>query len=56
MKQVIEQALRKICYNSSATVNTESGRNYISDTLLKTFEDKNIVFYTNKYNKKKALK
>ena len=51
MKKVIEEALKKMCHNSRASVNTESGRDYISNTLLKTFEDNNIVFYTNKNNK-----
>ena len=47
MKEIIEETLRKLCSNSRANVNSESGRRYISDALLKTFEDLHIVFYTN---------
>ena len=47
MKQVIEEALKEMCSNSRANVNSETGRGYIAEHLLKTFEDNHIVFYTN---------
>ena len=47
MKEIIGETLRKLCSNSRANVNSESGRGYISDALLKTFRDNHIVFYTN---------
>ena len=51
MKQTIEEALKELCSNSRASVNSETGRGYIADTLLKAFEDNHIVFYTNKETK-----
>ena len=47
MKQVIEDTLKEMCSNSRASVNSETGRGYISDALLNTFRDNHIVFYTN---------
>jgi len=47
MKQVIEDALKEMCSNSRANVNSETGRGYITNALLKVFKDNHIVFYTN---------
>ena len=47
MKQVIEDALREMCYHAHAKLDTENGRDFITKHLLKTFEDNHIVFYTN---------
>ena len=51
MKQTIEDALKELCIDSRASVNSETGRGYIADVLLKAFEDNHIVFYTNKETK-----
>ena len=47
MKQVIEEALKEMCTNSRFTINSESGRSFMAEHLLKTFRDNHIVFYTN---------
>ena len=51
MKEIIEETLRKLCSNSRAVINTENGRGYIADALLKVFKDNHIIFYINKETK-----
>ena len=47
MKEVIEKALTEMCSNSRFAMNSETGRSYMAEHLLKTFRDHHIVFYTN---------
>ena len=51
MKEIIEETLRKLCSNSRAVINSENGREYIADALLKVFKDNHILFYINKETK-----
>jgi hypothetical protein len=47
MKQILDNALREMCHNASAKIDTEGGRDFIVEHLLKIFRDNHIVFYTN---------
>ena len=46
MKDIITDTLKKLCLNSNAKMDTENGRKFIANELLKTFTDKHIIFYT----------
>ena len=39
MKQTIEEALKKMCSNSRANVNSETGRGYIAEAVLTAIDD-----------------
>ena len=56
MKQVIDKALREMCHNANAKIDTERGRDFMVEHLLKTFRDNHIVFYTNLEEARKDTK
>jgi len=54
MKDIIKNTLTKLSQNN-ISLDTETGRDYISKQILKSFQNKHIVFYTNleKHNEEK---
>tara|TARA_B100000287_G_scaffold212611_1_gene200709 strand:+ start:308 stop:496 length:189 start_codon:yes stop_codon:yes gene_type:complete len=46
MKDIINETLKNLSLNSNAKLNSENGRKFITNEIIKAFTNKHIVFYT----------